>query len=120
MGCFRSKFFGFSPVTSTSNPVTELPPTQKSKQSKLVPQTFKDKYSKGQQLGKGGYSIVYEVTNKTTGHKYAVKEVTRASLKQGDEELLRQEIEIMQSLQHPHIVRFIVSYGNCYNNSIVY
>ncbi len=63
--------------------------------------------STGKQLGKGGYSVVYEAINKQTKIRYAVKEVMRSSMKPVDEEALRLEMEIMGELNHPHIVKFI-------------
>ena len=68
--------------------------------------TFKGKYKLGKVLGKGGYSIVYECTNKQTKVRYAVKQIVRANLKEEDEIGLRQEIEILRELKHPHIIQF--------------
>ena len=67
--------------------------------------TFSTKYKKGKQLGKGGYAIVYECIDKTTNHKYAVKEIIRSGMKKDDEDALRLEIDILGSLNHKNIVR---------------
>jgi serine/threonine protein kinase len=84
----------------SSDPVTSLV-TQIAEQN-----TFESKYSKGKELGKGGYSTVYEVTSKKNGQRYAVKEILKSSLKKEDEIGLHQEIDILKSLNHVHIVQF--------------
>jgi len=61
-------------------------------------------------LGKGGYSVVFEATNKQTNIKYAVKEITRANMKREDEVALRQEIEILGAMNHHHVVKLVDFY----------
>ena len=69
--------------------------------------TYQSMYKKGKELGKGGYSTVYEVINKQTNRRYASKEIIKAKLKPDDEIGLKQEIEIMKNLNHKNIVKFI-------------
>lgn len=71
------------------------------------PKVFSNRYKKGKELGKGGFSVVYEVIDKTTKKRHAAKEIIKASLKPEDEIGLKQEIDILQSLNHPHIVKFV-------------
>ncbi len=68
--------------------------------------TFDETYSRGKELGKGGYSVVFEVIHKASGARYAAKEIIKAGLKSEDEVGLRQEIEILRELSHPHIIQF--------------
>jgi serine/threonine protein kinase len=46
------------------------------------------------------------VTEKSTGKRYAAKEIIKAGLKKEDEVGLYQEIEILKELRHDHIIRF--------------
>lgn len=55
----------------------------------------------------GSFATVRLASNKITGMKCAVKIVDRTQLKPEDEVGLRQEVEIMKSLQHPHIVQLL-------------
>ena len=48
--------------------------------------------------------MVKEGTNKVTGKKYAIKIVKKAGLTDEDKTALEAEIEILKSLQHPHIM----------------
>lgn len=66
---------------------------------------FKDKYSVGQVLGSGSYSIVKLGRRLSDGKKVAVKIVTRNRLQREDELSLRIEVEVLMSLNHPNIVQ---------------
>ena len=66
---------------------------------------FESKYTMGKEIGRGGFSIVYEATSKETGKKVAVKVIDKK--KQDDEQLvlLQREISIMKKHDHPNIVK---------------
>lgn len=67
--------------------------------------SFEAKYQMGKEIGRGGFSVVYEATNKETGKVVAVKVIDKK--KQDDEQLvlLQREISIMKKLDHPNIVK---------------
>ena len=67
--------------------------------------SFEAKYQMGKEIGRGGFSVVYEATNKETGSVVAVKVIDKK--KQDDEQLvlLQREISIMKKLDHPNIVK---------------
>ena len=57
------------------------------------------------QLGEGAFSVVIEATNKSTNESFAVKVVTKSKLTKEDEVALKDEIQVLNELQHPHIIR---------------
>jgi len=69
-----------------------------------VPEGVESKYTLGREIGRGGFSIVYDGTSKATGKKVAIKVIDKK--KQDGEQLvlLQREIDIMKRLKHPNIV----------------
>eukprot|EP01083_Nonionella_stella_P167988 565921_1 len=67
--------------------------------------TFDNVYTRGKTLGEGAFSVVIEATDKSTGESYAVKVVTKNKLTKEDEIVLKDEIQVLRELQHPHIIR---------------
>jgi tRNA A-37 threonylcarbamoyl transferase component Bud32 len=78
-----------------TNNQTNNQPREKSK--------FTDLYNLGKELGRGGFSIVYEGIRKEDNTKFAVKVIAK---NQSEDELslLRREIDIMKKLKHEHII----------------
>lgn len=68
---------------------------------------FQDYYTLGDLLGQGTFSFVKIGYRTADNLKVAVKIVSRARLHPEDESNLIREIEIMRSLNHPHIVKVI-------------
>jgi len=64
---------------------------------------FKDKFVIGEELGRGGFSIVKKGVEMETNKEFAIKIIAK---NQGEDELslLRREIEIMRKLRHEHII----------------
>lgn len=60
-------------------------------------------------LGEGGFGSVVRGKDKRTDQWFAVKRVRRSG-KSEDDVRLRQEIEIMRMLDHPHIVRLVETF----------
>jgi calcium/calmodulin-dependent protein kinase I len=56
-------------------------------------------------LGAGAFSVVKEGSNKYTNESYAIKIVTKAKLTHEDEVALKDEIAVLQELNHPNIIR---------------
>eukprot|EP01125_Pyxidicula_operculata_P012399 TRINITY_DN4070_c0_g1_i2.p1 TRINITY_DN4070_c0_g1~~TRINITY_DN4070_c0_g1_i2.p1 ORF type:complete len:331 (+),score=62.65 TRINITY_DN4070_c0_g1_i2:49-993(+) len=65
-----------------------------------------DKYVFGEEIGRGGFSVVREATSKSTSEKFAVKIVDKTQISD-DIKLLKREIDIMKSVEHPNILRMI-------------
>ena len=56
-------------------------------------------------LGKGTFGIVKLAINSQTGEKVAIKIINESKIKKADKILLLREIEILQNLKHPNIIR---------------
>lgn len=65
---------------------------------------FQDNYALGDEIGRGGFSVVYRATSKKNGNAWAVK-IIEKSLLQDDIKLLRREIAIMKKVDHKNILR---------------
>lgn len=64
----------------------------------------KSKYKFGRTLGAGTYGIVKEADGPTG--KVAVKIILKKNVK-GNDQMVYDELEMLQTLQHPHIVKFV-------------
>ena len=64
----------------------------------------KSKYRFGKTLGAGTYGIVREAD--VNGNKVAVKIILKKSVK-GNEQMVYDELQMLQTLKHPHIVQFV-------------
>ncbi|KAJ5835482.1 hypothetical protein N7447_001508 [Penicillium robsamsonii] len=62
-------------------------------------------YRFGRTLGAGTYGIVREADS-TEGQKVAIKIILKKNVR-GNENMVYDELEMLQSLQHPHIVSFV-------------
>ena len=60
-------------------------------------------YKFGRTLGAGTYGIVREA--EVSGHKVAVKIILKKNVK-GNETMVYDELKMLQSVSHPHIVKF--------------
>ncbi|KAE9216324.1 hypothetical protein PF002_g17113 [Phytophthora fragariae] len=61
-------------------------------------------YKLGRKLGSGAFSVVHIATHRETRKQVAVKCIAKASLGPQDVHSLKQEVEVMSSLNHPNIV----------------
>jgi calcium/calmodulin-dependent protein kinase I len=70
------------------------------------PETYerKAKYRFGRTLGAGTYGIVREADS--PHGKVAIKIILKKNVK-GNERMVLDELEMLQRLQHPHIVKFV-------------
>jgi calcium/calmodulin-dependent protein kinase I len=65
---------------------------------------FRSRYRMGRTLGAGTYGIVREAD--CAAGKVAVKIILKKNVK-GNEQMVYDELHMLQSLSHPHIVRFV-------------
>lgn len=68
---------------------------------------FKDAYDIGEELGKGAFAPVKKATHKGTKTICAVKLYEKKKLSPSDAEKLKREISILQSLNHPNIIKLM-------------
>lgn len=66
---------------------------------------IEDHFELHEEIGKGGFSIVYRATDKQEGKEFAVKCIKKDMVEGEDIKLLRREIQIMKKLDHPHILK---------------
>jgi len=118
MGCVNGKASNYQQETSVPAPKTQSrelsTPEPKKPEPVDTPRTsgavqtsglVEDKYELGQELGRGGFSIVREGRNKTTGEKVAVKFIEKKFVDQEELKLLQREIDIMARVQHTNVLR---------------
>jgi len=75
--------------------------------------TFDSKYNIIKEIGRGGFSVVYQCQNKTNNDIYAVKVIDLRPLRlrqRFNPSRLRREVDIMRRLDHPNIIKFIEVY----------
>eukprot|EP00428_Durinskia_dybowskii_P078564 CAMPEP_0170361836 /NCGR_PEP_ID=MMETSP0117_2-20130122/4014_1 /TAXON_ID=400756 /ORGANISM="Durinskia baltica, Strain CSIRO CS-38" /LENGTH=931 /DNA_ID=CAMNT_0010616219 /DNA_START=249 /DNA_END=3044 /DNA_ORIENTATION=- len=71
---------------------------------------FNSKYEIVGEIGKGGFSTVYQCRARSTGLSYAVKVVDLRPLRLRERfnpARLRREVDIMKRLHHPNIIQFV-------------
>lgn len=67
-------------------------------------ESFSDNYNLGDEIGRGGFSIVYKAQNKESQEWFAVK-IIEKSLLQEDIKLLKREIDIMKKVNHKNVLK---------------
>jgi calcium/calmodulin-dependent protein kinase I len=78
---------------------------QKPHIAQSLPLTFDAQYDIGSKVGEGSFSVVRVATRRNTGESVAVKIVARHDIPIEDEVALRLEVEILQKMDHPNIVK---------------
>jgi len=73
----------------------------------LKGKTFKDVYQLNARLKSGSFATVCRGTHRASGKKVAIKCVLRKDLPPNDDAAIYDEVSIMSSLTHPHIVPLI-------------
>lgn len=63
------------------------------------------KYEIIRELGSGSYGKVFLARSKRNNQQYAIKEISIGNLSQAEKDKAIQEVNLLKSLKHPHIVR---------------
>lgn len=124
MGCVHGKEASYQPDLSKNNSSNVSPPPHHQENKKPDPPRsgaspdvvehrpavqahglVEDVYELGQELGRGGFSIVREGKNRTTGEKVAVKFIEKKFVDPEELKLLQREIDIMARVQHTNVLR---------------
>jgi len=71
---------------------------------------IRNKYNLGEEIGKGGFSVVYRAERKKGGEEFAVKKIDKKKVEGDDIKLLRREIQIMKKLNHANILKLFEVY----------
>lgn len=79
-------------------------PKKKAKEEDEGNDSFSLNYNLGNEIGRGGFSIVYKAQNKTTNEWFAVKIIEKSML-QEDIKLLKREIDIMKKVNHKNVLK---------------
>mgnify|MGYP000722134783 CR=1 FL=1 len=66
---------------------------------------IKDKYKIKSTLGKGSFASVKEAKDRVTKERFAVKVLSKKSIKDEDLQSMKVEIEILKKMDHPNIVK---------------
>jgi len=93
-----------------SSHTPSLPPSLPS-----LPPSLPRLYALHEEIGRGAFSVVHRCTNRVTGEDFAVKLIDLRPLQlreNFDQTRLRREVEIMQRLEHPHIIKLEGVYEN--------
>jgi serine/threonine protein kinase len=81
--------------------------------------SFDEKYLRGPKLGNGKFSTVYQCQNKETSDVIAAKQIVKGSLTAREKDFLREEIQIIKLISHPHIVQMKETYETEKNMYII-
>ena len=97
MGCASSKDTTAAPKAAAGGAAKPAQAAAK--------KTFDGEYKRGKKLGEGAFSVVIEATKKGTDESFAVKVVTKSKLTKEDEIALKDEIQVLNTMKHRHIIR---------------
>ncbi|KAF6210528.1 hypothetical protein GE061_013634 [Apolygus lucorum] len=65
-----------------------------------------DKYTKVHLMALGGYGTIYKAKTRQ-GVQVVLKEIILANQEEADVKVTRKEAELLSSLSHPHIIRYL-------------
>lgn len=86
----------------------------RSKVKKLLPvskrRIVEDSYELKEDLGVGNYSVVKKAVHKRTGEVVAIKIYDKRHIPRFDKECISTEVEILQSLKHPNVIKVKEAY----------
>ena len=62
-------------------------------------------FTRNRELGSGAFATVFDVTHKSSGRRYAMKQINLAALSNLDQENVEKELDIHVSLSHEHVIK---------------
>ena len=83
----------------------------------VYPNNIVEKYKLGKILGKGTFGVVRLCENIQTKEKFALKTILKAKV--SDIKRLKSEIEIMNEVDHPHIIKLVDVFEDVMNVYLV-
>lgn len=72
-----------------------------------IDRKISQKYTLGEELGRGAFASVYECRNSLTGETVAVKRIGLRNLSKESLVSIEQEVSLLKRLDHPNIVKYI-------------
>lgn len=63
-----------------------------------------------EKIGQGSFGVIRKVRKKSTGEILARKEISYKSMSDREKNQLHAEIQVLERLQHPNIVRYVSRY----------
>jgi len=100
--------------------MTDLFPPAKTTLSSLTQKMNKNDFKQLTTLGEGTFGKVFKVNHIPTGKEYAVKVVSKERIKSSKMvKQIENEILIMQSIDHPNIVKLVTYFENKSNVYLV-
>jgi calcium/calmodulin-dependent protein kinase I len=95
------------------------PSTQGTSQISHKSGSVEEKYELGKELGRGGFSVVREGTDRKSGEKVAIKFIEKKFVDQEELKLLEREIDIMKKVNHRNVLRLFEIYETDQHLSLV-
>lgn len=113
MGCIstKDKYKNIDIDLNVQNEVNSTPNINNNKEIIFL-ESINEHYELGNELGHGGFSVVLEGKSKKDGSKVAIKCIKKNTIEGNDMIMLKREIEIMKSLDHPHILELYEVFEN--------
>jgi len=74
-----------------------------------IRQNVKGTFKLVEWIGKGSFGNIWRGQNKLNGDKVTIKVMKKIKMTKKDEMALQQEIEIMNTVDHPNIIRMIAA-----------
>lgn len=92
-------------VTKLKTIMGSLANMREAMEQEAHPFTLEARYELGDVLGEGGYAVVRSGKSKHDERDVAVKVMNRSSIDHETEASIRNEVSLLQSIEHPNIVR---------------
>lgn len=73
-------------------------------------ENFLEHYDEENELGRGGFAVVFKGKNKATGEYVAVKHIQKKFVDPQELKCLEREIDIMMKVNHPNVLRLLDLY----------
>lgn len=97
---------------SSSSGAADAPPVEDSNfiLKTCKHENFLEHYDEENELGRGGFAVVYKGKNKSTGEYVAIKHIQKKFVDPQELKCLEREIDIMMKVNHPNVLRLLDLY----------